>query len=195
MVFLAPALKKRRSSGGCCFVAEANCDFKLKFDPEMVVEANLDLSESEENYGFTSRICSWDIECHSTILNDLIKWVHYCWSHERFGHALLLGQEGSGKTSIAAALAQDLAHSSCTCFCTRIECRWWDGEQLETIEKNLISEIQKLSFWKPSLLILDDIDFFESHSEEERRQVDTEKIFQSELTSFVWSRLHTNVDI
>ncbi|KAK6761333.1 hypothetical protein RB195_022408 [Necator americanus] len=178
MVLLAPALKKRRSSGGCCFVAEADCDFKLKFDPEMVVEANLDLSESEENYGFTSRICSWDIECHSTILNDLIKWVHYCWSHERFGHALLLGQEGSGKTSIAAALAQDLAHSSCTCFCTRIECRWWDGEQLETIEKNLVSEIQKLSFWKPSLLILDDIDFFESHSEEERRQVDTEKIFQ-----------------
>lgn len=57
------------------------------------------------------------------------------------------------------------------------------GKHAESIEKEITSEIRKLSYRKPSLLVFDDVDFMEASNEEEHRRIDIEKIFQSELSS------------
>ncbi|KAL6724173.1 hypothetical protein Aduo_019085 [Ancylostoma duodenale] len=178
MVRLVPAgIKSRPSRRRYCFVADAACDFKLKVEPNAVHTTAVDLSEPE-NYGLMSCVQFNNIECHSEVINELTSWVRYCWSHKKFGHSLLLGPAGSGKTSLTALLASRLARSSYGCLCTRIECSSWKGKQSEAIEKRLASEVLKLSYRKPSLLILDDFDFIEASNEEEHRQVEVEKIFQ-----------------
>ncbi|EYC45146.1 hypothetical protein Y032_0437g1454 [Ancylostoma ceylanicum] len=178
MIRLVPAgISSRPNHRRYCFVTDVNCDFKLKVDHNTAHNTAVDLSEPE-NYGLMSSVQSSNIECHSDVIDELTSWVRYCWSHKKFGHSLLLGPDGCGKTSITTLLAGKLARSSCACFCTRIECSGWKGKQSETIEKSLASEVQKLSHRKPSLLILDDFDFIETSNEEEHRQIDVEKIFQ-----------------
>ncbi|KAK6034025.1 hypothetical protein COOONC_28472 [Cooperia oncophora] len=99
------------------------------------------------------------------------------WSHGGFRHALLLGPAGSGKTSVAALLAQDLANDCC-CLSVRVDCSSWKGKSTEIIERCLLTEIKLLSKRVPSLLVLDDFDFLSHSSEEELRPLSTVRVIQ-----------------
>ncbi|KAK6030266.1 hypothetical protein OSTOST_03608, partial [Ostertagia ostertagi] len=111
----------------------------------------------------------------SQMVKELNCWAKYSWYHVGFGHVLLLGSAGSGKTSVAALLAQDLAKAHC-CLVTRVDCSSWKGKSAETIEKSLVAEIKSLSKRTPSLLILDDFEFLSQSNGEDQRNLGTERI-------------------
>ncbi|CAJ0609517.1 unnamed protein product [Cylicocyclus nassatus] len=169
-VRILPAVTRRRR-GQRCFVADSSTKFKLKvpFCPDPL---------EPDNYGLTTRVRASDIKCYDNLMQGLCAWVQYSMRHKKFGHVLLLGPEGSGRTSVAAMLSRKLATSSCTCFCACIECSWWKGKNLDNIEKSIAAKVNELSVRKPSLLVFDNIDLLESVNEEEHRQINVEKLFQ-----------------
>uniref|UniRef100_A0A0K0DR94 Peroxin-1 n=1 Tax=Angiostrongylus cantonensis TaxID=6313 RepID=A0A0K0DR94_ANGCA len=179
MVHLVPVddmtPKERHRQELCCFTAEAACTFTLKFEP-FAKKSTISLSEPD-NYGFLSQNYSLNLGSHSILINELSEWAEYCWSHTGFGHALLLGSEGSGKTAIATCVARKLAFDHCA-LSVRVNCSLWKGSHSETVEKKISTEIKKLSARKPSLLILDNFDLLNVAYEEEQRNLEAEKVFQ-----------------
>ncbi|KJH44165.1 peroxisome biogenesis factor 1 [Dictyocaulus viviparus] len=179
LVHLVPddetAFSDRIRRGVCCFVAESGCTFTLKNEPLNNVPT-LPLAPEPANYGFLSQDFCVELGVHSALIEELCEWAEFSWSNVGFGHALLLGYEGSGKTAIAACVARKLAFNHCA-FSVRIDCNFWNGMGSESIEKNVVAELKKLSIYKPSLLILDDFDFMKISDGKEERNLKFEKIF------------------
>lgn len=181
MVHVSPSSGEKVSEGprqakSSCFIVNAACAFKLKSEPSASLPSSNPSSEPE-NYGFVQHDPFIDFESQHALVNELVSWASYSWSHKGFGHALLLGPEGSGKTSVAALLSHKLAKSQC-CLSVRIDCSSWKGKQSEQIEKSVDAEITSLSTRVPSLLILDDFDFLSVFNEEEQRQLAVERVFE-----------------
>ncbi|KAK5970623.1 hypothetical protein GCK32_000414 [Trichostrongylus colubriformis] len=180
MLHLSPTrgahLKKYRLLQYCCFVANAACIFILKLEASLSSPTALSSSEPE-NYGFVTHNASVHIECQTKVIKELSRWAEYSWYNAGFGHALLLGLCGSGKSSVAALVAQKLAKAYC-CLSVRIDCSSWKGKTAEIMYKCLVSEIKSLSKRAPSLLILDNIEFLNQIGEEEGRQLGFERVLQ-----------------
>ncbi|WKY14754.1 hypothetical protein Q1695_000353 [Nippostrongylus brasiliensis] len=189
MLHLAPVKEKKaiRFEKNCCYVIDSTARFNIKNEPSP--QAILAISQTEpDNYGFVTNDTFVDIPSQSTLIDELVRYVEHSWSHEGFGHAILTGAEGSGKTSITAMVARRLAREHC-CLSTRIDCTTWKGKQSEYMEKSLAQEIKTLSARLPSFLILDDFDFLSTVREDDQRQLDVDRIFEMLYRQMLKSRV------
>lgn len=73
--------------------------------------------------------------------------------------ALLCGSKGSGKTSLVETLIEDLSGSTYHIYCDVVSFKQLKGKKMETIEKKLQLLLREAIFRRPSLVVLEDLDY------------------------------------
>ncbi|XP_042880852.1 peroxisome biogenesis factor 1-like [Penaeus japonicus] len=73
--------------------------------------------------------------------------------------ALLSGSKGSGKTSLVETLIKDLSTSTHCIHCDIVSFKQLKGKKMETIEKKLQLLLREAIFRRPSLVVLEDLDY------------------------------------
>ncbi|EFP09996.1 hypothetical protein CRE_20862 [Caenorhabditis remanei] len=124
-----------------------------------------------ENFGLVQNEDFVQIGRHSKMLSELDK---VCRDGRQ--HVLVLGGNGSGKTTFIKKLARRLSYNSSVTFCKLIPCALLKGRSAEVIEKLLNDTIQELDVKKPSCLFLDDFDVILPRIDQEQRHLAMEKV-------------------
>ncbi|XP_037797346.1 peroxisome biogenesis protein 1-like [Penaeus monodon] len=73
--------------------------------------------------------------------------------------ALLCGSKGSGKTSLVETLIEDLSVSTYHIYCDVVSFKQLKGKKMETMEKKLQLILREAIFRRPSLVVLEDLDY------------------------------------
>ncbi|MFH4974151.1 hypothetical protein AB6A40_000860 [Gnathostoma spinigerum] len=162
-----------------CFIFA--CDHLPKIH---VIKANHDGSRPkicEENHSCLSNFgedveTSAILQCQEKLVNACAKYLSYCLFNNggSLRNALVIGKNFSGKSTLIRRLSKKMFRSSIV-YSSYIEGLKWKGRSADNVLKALQLEIGRLVKRYPSVLFIDDIDFFEEV--EDKSDTNVERIF------------------
>lgn len=84
-----------------------------------------------------------------------LKFAHCC--NTVSSNVLLTGKQGTGKSKLVAKIAKDLSEKPSRIHVEIVNCKKLKNKSIESLLKAMTSTFQKLIYYQPSLLILDDL--------------------------------------